>query len=248
MTRVALIGGTGSATLVPPDAITEPENSLARFGVPSTRLRAWSAHGHEVYFLSRHGEAGRIPPHRVNYRANIQLISLLGPTVVIGLNAVGGITSATVPGRIVIPDQLIDYTWGREHTYFDGSDGGLRHIEFDPPFDETLRAALIAAGRAARLDAMERGTYGVTQGPRLETAAEIDRLAGAGCDVVGMTAMPEAGLARELGLRYAIAAAVVNRAAGRLPAVRRIHAELETHLAAGVRSLASLLDHFLQAA
>ena len=159
-----------------------------------------------------------MPPHRINYRANIWALRELRPDAVIGINAVGGIAPAARPGRVVLPHQLIDYTSGREHTFFDGTREPLRHVEFDPPFTEPLRAGLSAAARVAGLDALGNATYGVTQGPRLETAAEIDRLAADGCDIVGMTAMPEAALAREAGLEYAICAVVVNRAAGRLPA------------------------------
>ena len=135
-----------------------------------------------------------------------------------------------------MPHQLIDYTWGREHTFCDGGREPLRHVEFDPPFAESLHTALLQTSRAAGIDVLARATYGVTQGPRLETAAEIDRMAAAGCDIVGMTAMPEAALAREVGLDYAICAFVVNHAAGRLPAGGSIHGQVRTLLEAFCRS------------
>ncbi len=145
----------------------------------------------------------------------------------------------------MLPAQLIDYTWGRAQT-FCGADGEpLRHVEFDPPFDGGLRHELAVAARVAGVNALEGATYGVTQGPRLETAAEIDRLAADGCDVVGMTAMPEAALAREAGLRYVICAFVVNRAAGRLPPGASIHAELSAFLADGLAGVGRVLEAFL---
>jgi purine nucleoside phosphorylase len=247
MARIALIGGTGSAALLPPGATSEPSGPPNPFGESSSPLRRWSAHGHELFYLARHGEPAVTPPHRVNYRANIWRIRALDPAAVIGVNAVGGITPAACPGRIVLPHQLIDYTWGREHTFFDGTTSELRHVEFDPPFATATRESLVAAGRAAGLDALERAVYGATQGPRLETSAEIDRLANDGCDVVGMTAMPEAVLARELDLPYAIVAVVVNRAAGRLAGGTGIHAEITANLAAGLTRLSALLDQFLLA-
>jgi 5'-methylthioinosine phosphorylase len=245
--RIAVIGGTGSAAVVPVDAAVETAGPASPFGEPSALLRSWSVNGHEVFFLLRHGNDGRIPPHRVNYRANIMRIKSVNPVAVIGLNAVGGITSAAATGRIVLPHQIIDYTCGREHTFFDGSTPQLRHVEFDPPFTGAVRKSLIAAARSGGLDALEEAVYGVTQGPRLETAAEIDRLAIDGCDIVGMTAMPEAVLAREMDLPYAIAAVVVNRAAGRLPAGAGIHAGLELQAAAGGRRLGILLEQLIRA-
>jgi purine nucleoside phosphorylase len=182
----------------------------------------------------------------VNYRANVWAVRELRPDAVLGINAVGGITPAAQPARLVVPHQLIDYTWGREHTYFDGSAEPVRHVEFDPPFAESVRNGLLEAAAAAGLEVMSAATYGVTQGPRLETAAEIDRLAADGCDVVGMTAMPEAGLARELGLAYAICAVVVNRAAGRLGQGATIHGDLARFTRQGMADAQHLIETWVR--
>lgn len=244
MRRVALIGGTGALRLVPPDAL--PHAPLPTpCGEHSPGLVTWRRGETDVLFLPRHGSQGAIAPHLVNYRANVWALRSLKPDAVVGINAVGGIAPRAVPGRIVIPAQLIDYTWGRLHTFHDGTVEPLRHVEFDPPFDEPLRGALLAAAASAGLDVVDGGTYAVTQGPRLETAAEIDRLAAAGCDIVGMTAMPEAALAREAGLHYALCAVVVNHAAGRLPAGSSIHAELGRYVETGLADIERLLAAFL---
>jgi 5'-methylthioinosine phosphorylase len=244
LTRVALIGGTGSAALVAGRPVESLALAAGRWGQASAPLLTWRTATTEVLFLARHGHDGRIPPHRVNYRANIAALAALEPDAVVGLNAVGGITPAAIPGRLVIPHQLIDYTHGREHTFFDGGGEPLQHVEFDPPFDPALRAALLEAACRARLDVLAHATYGCTQGPRLETAAEIDRLAADGCDLVGMTAMPEAALAREAGLAYAICAVVVNPAAGRIPGGVGIHAEIARHLDMGFAAVQALLQEF----
>lgn len=248
MTRIALIGGTGSAALLAGRGVDQVSAPATPWGTPSGAFARWRQGGTEVWFLPRHGEPAAIPPHRVNYRANIWAVRELAPRAVIGINAVGGITAQATPGRLVLPAQLIDYTWGRGHSFCDAEDAPLRHVEFDPPFDEALRAALATAAAGAGLDAVDGGTYGCTQGPRLETAAEIDRLAADGCDIVGMTAMPEAALAREAGLAYAICAGVVNRAAGRLQPGASIHGDIEAHVATAIAGVRRLLDALLAAA
>jgi len=183
----------------------------------------------------------------VNYRANIWSLREAGVEHVLGINAVGGIATGAAPGRLVIPDQLIDYTWGRKHTYMEDGGFPLRHVEFTLPFSTSFRAKLLAVAHALGLDVMPEGTYGVTQGPRLESAAEIDRLERDGCHIVGMTAMPEAGLARELDLSYAICCVVVNRAAGRAPAGVGIHAEIAESLARGMDRVRQLLIGLVKA-
>ena len=248
MTRIALIGGTGSTALIPAHGLAEGLQEKVintPYGEPSGPILSWTTGASEVLFISRHGRTGNIPPHRVNYRANLWAIASLKPDYVVGVNTVGGISRDMEPGNLVVPHQLIDYTWGREHTFADGPGVPLRHIEFDPPFSGGVREALLQAGRASSSDPMAQGTYGVTQGPRLETAAEIDRLASDGCDVVGMTAMPEAALARELDLRYAILAVVVNRAAGRLAPGASIHGDLQSFLAGGMAKADRLLRQLL---
>jgi 5'-methylthioinosine phosphorylase len=244
VSRIGLIGGSG-AELYP--AAAEPEILAAEqthWGQPSSQVRHWQQHNHDIYFLSRHGDAGTIPPHKVNYRANLQILADLNVDHVVAMNAVGGISSEARPGQLVIPEQIIDYTWGRQHTYYDGSDLELQFVDFTEPYDSKLRDILVRAAQSARLSIVPHGIYGVTQGPRLESRAEIDRMERDGCSLVGMTAMPEAALARELGLSYASCCYVVNFAAGRSDS--DIHSEIGTWLQAGINQTALLLEQFLQ--
>jgi purine nucleoside phosphorylase len=178
----------------------------------------------------------------VNYRANIWALHEARPDHVVAINTVGGITPEARPGRLVFPDQLIDYTWGREHTYADGIERPLNHIDFTVPVSPQWRARLIDQARVLALDYAEASTYAVTQGPRLETAAEIDRLERDGCDIVGMTAMPEAALARELELDYSICAVVVNWAAGRTRGPGGVHDEMRRYLDQGMDQVKRLLE------
>ncbi|TXS92982.1 S-methyl-5'-thioinosine phosphorylase [Parahaliea maris] len=213
MTGLAIIGGTGIAEL--DGLVVYREHAVdTPFGAPSGSIQEGRLGEAVVYFLHRHGGPATIPPHRINYRANLWALHSLGVGAVVGINAVGGITGEMRPGRLLIPDQLIDYTWGREHTFDDGLSGELLHVDFTEPYDRELRQALIGAADQAAIDCEPGGVHGVMQGPRLETAAEVRRLARDGCDVVGMTGMPEAALARELGLPYASVCMVVNAAAG----------------------------------
>ncbi len=184
------------------------------FGEPSAAVRKMFLGGHEVAVLPRHGDEHTLPPHAINYRANLAALSQLGIESVLALNTVGVITDVCDPGQLAVPEQLLDYTWGRAHTIHEGR-GKVEHIDFTEPFSSRLRAALLEAATHADVRCYDGGTYATTQGPRLETAAEVDRLQRDGADFVGMTAMPEAALARELGLQYACLALIVNRAAGR---------------------------------
>lgn len=186
-----------------------------RFGGPSAAIQTTTLEGTLLLSLRRHGEDHSIPPHAINYRANLAALKELGAEQVIALNTVGVISALCDSGQLAVPDQILDYTWGREHTIFDGSDGVVRHIDVTEPFSATLRSRLLAAATRAGVDCHDGGVYAATQGPRLETAAEIDRLERDGADYVGMTAMPEASLALELELDYACIAMIVNRAAGR---------------------------------
>ncbi|MFV8817383.1 S-methyl-5'-thioinosine phosphorylase [Haliea sp. E17] len=213
MSVLALVGGTGidqfeGLEIVDRHALETP------WGEPSRPIDEGQFHGHRLFFLQRHGAPRAIPPHLINYRANLWALRSLGVDTVVALNAVGGITPAMVTGALVLPDQLIDYTWGREHTVDEGAGGHLQHIDFTQPYDAALRAALRQAASDAGVSLVDGGVHGVAQGPRLETAAEVRRLARDGCDLVGMTGMPEAALARELGMRYASVCMVVNPAAG----------------------------------
>ena len=223
MSTLGIIGGTGLAQV---DAleVTREETVATPFGAPSAPLLHGQLGGRPCVFLARHGAGSPLAPHAINYRANLWALRGAGVGRVIAVNAVGGIGDAFAPGTVLVPVQLIDYSWGRAHSYCDGLDQPLRHVDFTVPYSPGLRAALIEAAARAGIEAHDGGTYAVTQGPRLETAAEIDRLSRDGCDVVGMTGMPEAALARELELEYACCAAVVNWAAGR---GEDIHAELD---------------------
>lgn len=212
--RIAIIGGTGLSTLTGMQAIDNEWPSTI-FGEPNAPMIHTHVGGQLVIFFARHGEGGAFAPHLVNYRANLTALKQAGIEKVIAVNAVGGITDAMQCGVICIPDQLIDYTYGRESTFFDGVKKPVKHIDFAQPFNEQVRQQLLAAAQSLELPVVAGGVYGCTQGPRLETAAEINRLERDGCDLVGMTAMPEAALAMELGLEYASLCVVVNRASGR---------------------------------
>lgn len=210
---LAIIGGTG-LTLMPGLDITRRHSAETPLGEASSGVIQGELQGQDILFLPRHGHPHKLPPHRVNYRANLWALKEAGATRIIGVNAVGGIDPSLAPGALVVPDQLIDFTNGRESTFFDGSFLPLAHIDFSWPYDESLREALLKAGEEAGEVLEDGGTYGCTQGPRLETAAEIARMARDGCRMVGMTGMPEAALARELEIPYACLALVVNPAAG----------------------------------
>lgn len=244
MPDLAIIGGTGLTRLSGLE-IARREVVQTPYGEPSGPLTHGVLFGREVVFLARHGYGHTIPPHQVNYRANLWALKRTGITRLLAVAAVGGITPDYVPAGLAFPDQIIDYTWSRAHTYFEGDLTHVTHVDFTQPYCEELRALLIRAAKDAGIDACPRGTYGATQGPRLETAAEIDRLERDGCDMVGMTGMPEAALARELELCYATCAVVANRAAGR-GAAQITMREIETHLTGGMAKVAELLRHLVQ--
>ncbi|KGE03372.1 S-methyl-5'-thioinosine phosphorylase [Pseudohaliea rubra] len=210
---VAVIGGTGIDQLAGLSATREQQLETP-FGAPSGAIEVGAIDGVPVLFLQRHGKPRSLPPHRINYRANLWALRELGAAAVVAINAVGGIHEACEPGTLVVPDQLIDYTWGREHTVDEGGAVPIRHVDFTEPYDPALRRALLMAAQESAIACRDGGVLGVTQGPRLETAAEIQRLRRDGCDLVGMTGMPEAALARELGLPYASLCMVVNAAPG----------------------------------
>lgn len=209
----AIIGGSGLETMPALDILKRLDVTTP-WGQPSTSVVRGRVHGADILFLSRHGAGHLIPPHRINYRANVAALQELGATHLIAFNAVGGINQRFVPGDLVLPDQIIDYTWGREHTFADSGEVPLLHVDFTYPYDRDLRQLLINAAGASNCQLHANGVYGATQGPRLESAAEIVRLARDGCDLVGMTGMPEAALAREKQLPYVSLCLVVNPAAG----------------------------------
>lgn len=213
MTKLAIIGGTGLSsieelTIISSDVIETP------FGPPSAALLTGELANKEVVFLARHGQEHTIPPHKINYRANIWALKNTGVTDVIGVAAVGGIHKDIPPKKIIIPDQIIDYTYDRKHTFFEDNLSEVTHIDFTNPYNEELRERLLKAAELSNIDVYNGGVYAATQGPRLETAAEINRLEKDGCHIVGMTGMPEAALAKELELNYACCALSVNWAAG----------------------------------
>jgi 5'-methylthioinosine phosphorylase len=242
MKKIAVIGGTGSSQLFAAMQCGGLPDETP-FGQPSSKIFPIERDGYrsELVFLARHGAEGSIPPHLVNYRANLWSLQQYQPDFIVGLNAVGGISTAAAPARMFFPHQLIDYTWGREHTYSDGRLAPLQHIDFTEPFDAVTRQYLIDCATELNLDCVPGGVYGVTQGPRLETAAEIDRLERDGCDIVGMTAMPEAALARELGVAYSVCGIVVNWAAGRGQPGDDIHSEMQRSINDGMAQVDRLL-------
>lgn len=211
MTRFAIIGGTGLTKL---DAMVIERQRIVvtPYGEPSAPLTYGTLNGHPIVFLPRHGAGHSIPPHQVNYRANLWAIRAIGITKVVSIASVGGITQP--PKTICIPDQIIDYTWGREHTFVNIEAGNVKHIDFTEPYCEQMRQTLLHNAAQSGISVLDGGTYGATQGPRLETAMEIRRMKQDGCDLVGMTGMPEAALAREIDLCYASCCIVVNWAAG----------------------------------
>ena len=211
---LAIIGGTGLTQLTNLE-ISHRQVMRTPYGEPSGAITFGRLRQHEVMFIARHGYGHKIPPHDVNYRANLWALKEQGAQRIISVAAVGGIRADLSPGVIVLPDQIIDYTYGREFTYFDGRDCSVTHIDFTQPYSQELRQQILDAGRCADITCLDGGVYAATQGPRLDTAAEINRLERDGADMVGMTGMPEAALAKEIGLKYAAIAVVVNYAAGR---------------------------------
>jgi 5'-methylthioinosine phosphorylase len=232
---LAIIGGTGLAQLSNLE-ITHRQVMRTPYGEPSGALTFGLINQHEVMFIARHGYGHTIPPHLVNYRANMWALQDQGAKRIVSVASVGGISADLVPGMIVVPDQILDYTHGRGYTYFDVRDKPVTHIDFTHPYCLKMRSQILEAARLANDEFLDGGVYAATQGPRLDTAAEINRYEGNGADMVGMTGMPEAALARELGLSYAAIAVVVNYAAGRGDSRDGIH--LETVSAAAQPALA----------
>ncbi len=240
MTSIAIIGGTGLTSLTGLK-ISGEETLLTKYGEPSGPIMRGSLAGKQILFLPRHGYQHTIPPHKVNYRANIAALKTAGAEYIIAVNAVGGISQEMQACVVAIPDQIIDYTWSREHTFFDGGESGVEHIDFTQPYCESLRASLIQSGKQSGIELLDYATYAATQGPRLETPAEINRLEKDGCHIVGMTGMPEAALARELDLCYASVSVVANMAAGRGEGEITM-AEIDENLKSGMDKVRRLLE------
>ena len=211
---LAIIGGSGLTKLA---NLEVGRRKVARtpYGEPSGAITYGRIGSREVLFLARHGYGHTIAPHEVNYRANLWALKQAGADAVVSVASVGGIRNDIWPGTILLPHQVIDYTWGRASTFFEGPGAPVNHIDFTEPYSRELRTRLLKAAAAAGERVMDGGVYAATQGPRLETAAEINRLERDGADIVGMTGMPEAALAREISLEYAAIAVVANYAAGR---------------------------------
>ena len=211
---LGIIGGSGLTQLANLD-VSHREVVRTPYGEPSGPLTFGRIGCRDVAFIARHGHGHTIPPHLVNYRANMHALESSGATAVVSVASVGGIRSDMAPGVLVVPHQIVDYTWGREMTFQSGGDGPVVHVDFTDPYDEEVRRRLLDVARRIGEAVVDGAVYATTQGPRLETAAEINRLQGDGADIVGMTGMPEAGLARELELPYAALCVVANWAAGR---------------------------------
>jgi 5'-methylthioinosine phosphorylase len=242
---LGIIGGTGLTQLANLE-ITRRQVVRTPYGEPSGALTFGRINEHEVAFLARHGYGHTIPPHMVNYRANLWALHSQGVQDVVSVASVGGIHVDLQPGVIVIPDQIIDYTWGRRSTYFDGVDGPVTHIDFTEPYAAALRALCMTASAQAGDICVDGGVYAAVQGPRLETAAEINRLERDGATMVGMTGMPEAVLARELGVNYAAIGVVANHAAGRGASEHGIrYQDIDAVLAVTMSRVRSILEHLV---
>lgn len=239
MTALAIIGGTGLTQLAQLN-LTGQEDVDTPYGKPSAALVYGELAGCPVAFLARHGERHSIPPHQINYCANLWALKQAGVQQIIAVAAVGGIGDGMGPGVVAVPDQIIDYTWGRRSTFFEGQLEHVTHIDFSWPYSQSLRQKLLAAGRKAGVALIDNGVYACTQGPRLETAAEIARLERDGGTLVGMTGMPEAALARELELDYACLAVVANWAAGKTADIITM-ADIEAALKDGMNKAGAVL-------
>ena len=235
---VAVIGGSGFARW-DRFRVTESVEVTTAYASRPVRLFRGVLGECELMFIPRHGSDHSLPPHRINYRANIRALKEVGVDTVLATATVGGISPAAVPGSLLIPDQILDYTYGRAHTFFDGEDEVVGHVDMTEPYCAALRGRLLEAAQREGIPVAARGTYAATQGPRFETPAEIDRLERDGADVVGMTGMPEAALAKELQIAYAAVAIVVNPAAGRADAAISMNT-IQRWSAAG-RSTAEML-------
>ena len=246
---LGFIGGSGLNQLSGTRLI-ESKQLTTEFGQPSSPVSIVDVNGHQAAFIARHGQPHAIAPHAINYKANIAALKALGVTKIIAVNAVGGISSGFDAGVLCVPNNLIDYTYARAHTFLDGIHQPLDHIDFTYPYTESLRELILEVAKkqddAVAQSIIDFACHAVTQGPRLETAAEIKRLAQDGCDIVGMTGMPEAALAREAGIDYACLACVVNPAAGmgaELITLDEIHRVLANGMQSILNILAAVVEH-----
>lgn len=243
MSKLAIIGGTGLDQINHLKIISSQQLNTP-FGAPSAEYIIGNINGQEIVFLARHGNPHTIPPHKINYRANIWGLKELGVTEIIAVAAVGGITANMAPAHIAIPDQVIDYSYGREQTFFADNLDAVTHIDFTFPYNKSICTRLIDAANSENISISHTATYGCTQGPRLESKAEIIRMERDGCDLVGMTGMPEAALAKELGIDYAAIAVVANWAAGKSEGEITM-SEIEQCLKEGMANVSKILTAFI---
>lgn len=245
---IGIIGGTGLTQLRGLE-ITERKWLETPYGEPSAavsfgHIAEKDKNGQHLAFLARHGDPHHIPPHLINYRANISALQQVGVNKIVAVYAVGGIHPLLGPAELAVPDQIIDYTYGREHTLFDSGSKVLEHVDFSFPYDQGLRSALIRSAQDLGITVLPNGTYGATQGPRLESAAEIQRYKRDGCDMIGMTGMPEAALAREYGIEFASLALSVNWAAGLSKSIITME-DIERAIEQGMGKVHQILRYFL---
>jgi 5'-methylthioadenosine phosphorylase len=243
---LAIIGGSGLTQLANLE-VRKSKVMRTPYGDPSGALTFGRIGACDVVFLARHGYGHTIVPHEVNYRANVWALKQAGASEIVSVASVGGIRNDIWPGAIVVPHQIIDYTWGRASTYFEGPGVPVNHIDFTEPYTATLRRRLLEAAAAAGERVTDGGVYAATQGPRLETAAEITRMERDGADIVGMTGMPEAALARELGVPYAAITVVANYAAGRGDSERAVPLDkIQAVLDEAMRRVRHIIERFCE--
>ncbi len=244
MSKIAIIGGSGLTSLAGVE-IDETRKVDTPYGSPSSALVFGHFGEKEIIFLARHGNPHVIPPHKINYRANIYALKECDVENIIAVNAVGGISSEMFPGRIVIPDQVIDYTYGRDHTFYEDNLSEVTHVDFTYPYSISLKKILSDACINSDMNVFIGGVYAATQGPRLETAAEINKFEKDGCDIIGMTGMPEAILARELKINYVCLSLVVNWAAGKTEG-EISQAVIESNLNVGMGKIKTILEETIK--
>ncbi|MDP1593739.1 MAG: S-methyl-5'-thioinosine phosphorylase [Gallionella sp.] len=221
---LAIIGGRGLTELANLN-VTHRQVMRTPYGEPSGAFLFGMLNQHEIIFLARHGYGYTIPPHLVNYRANLWALREQGVTDVVSVATVGGIRADLTPGTLIVPDQIIDYTHGRDATFFNTRNTSYRNIDFTLPYSPVLRSRILRGAEQVRQPCLDGGVYAATQGPRLDSIAEINRYERDGADMVGMTGMPETALARELEMNYASIAVVVNYTAGRGDSQENINME-----------------------